>query len=42
MDTGIKSQKYDIVISLTELTFPTKSFKVDLSQKALIFRDLGM
>ena len=42
MDTGIKSQKYDIVISLTELTFPTNSFKVDLSQKALIFRDLGM
>jgi len=42
MDTRIKSQKYDTVISLTELTFPINSFKVDLSQKALIFRDLGM
>lgn len=37
MDTRIKSQKYDTVISLTELTFPINSFKVDLSQKALIF-----
>ena len=42
MDTRIKSQKYDSVISLTELTFPINYFKVDLSQKALIFRDLGM